>query len=270
MTQPNPAPKRVRVHHFQQMKDNGEPITMITGYDAVTTRIFDAAGIDCILVGDSYGNTYLGYGSTIPVTLDQILVPVNAVARAAQRAFVVADLPFGTYEESPEQAVRSAIQLMKAGANAVKLEGGVRQADKIKAITAAGIPVCAHIGFTPQAENALGGPRVQGRGDTRDMLLDDAMAVQEAGAFMVVLEMVPEDLARKVTKILDIPTIGIGAGNMTSGQVLVWTDLAGMSDWSPRFSKVFGEVGKALSEAVTSYKDAVKNREFPTEEHSFQ
>jgi 3-methyl-2-oxobutanoate hydroxymethyltransferase len=182
----------------------------------------------------------------------------------------VADLPFGSYEESPAQAVRSAVRLMKAGANAVKLEGGTRQAPAIEAIVKAGIPVVGHVGFTPQSENALGGPRVQGRTDEgRAAVIDDAVAVQDAGAFAVVLEMVPADLASKVTKIVRIPTIGVGAGAGTDGQVLVWTDMAGMTGWTPRFSRSFGHVGDALRAAAADFCTAVRAREFPGPEHSF-
>ncbi|MDN6487269.1 MAG: 3-methyl-2-oxobutanoate hydroxymethyltransferase [Ancrocorticia sp.] len=253
-------PQRVRLHHLTQMKERSEPITMLTCYDAVTAQIFDNAAIDMLLVGDSFGNTLLGYGSTIKVTLDEMLMATGAVSRGAHRAFVVADLPFGTYEESPTQAVSSAVQL----------EGGVRQASTIKAITDAGIPVIGHIGFTPQSEHRLGGPRVQGRGEeAAAAVIDDAVAVQEAGASGVVLEMVPARVSGKITKILEIPTIGIGAGDHCDGQVLVWTDMAGMTGWSPSFSKQFGTVGAALRDAATSYSEAVKSRAFPDESHSF-
>lgn len=261
---------KMRVHHFAKMKAEGTPITMLTAYDAVSARIFDAAGIDMLLVGDSYGNTMLGYSSTIPVTLAEMLVATAAVARATEHAFVVGDMPLGSYEESPAQAVRSAIQFIKAGAGAVKLEGGERRAEAIKAISDAGIPVVAHIGFTPQAENALGGHRVQGRGDGADQLRRDALAVQNAGAIAVVFEMVPAPIATELTQELTIPTIGIGAGSGTDGQVLVWTDMAGMGDWQPRFAKRFGEVGKALSDATSAYIAAVRGREFPDAQHSFE
>lgn len=269
-TSNSPAPRRVRVHHLAEMKERREPITMLTCYDAITARIFDAAGVDTLLVGDSYGNTLLGYTSTIPVSLEELVIATGAVTRAAQRAFVVADLPFGSYEESPAQAVRSSVRLLKAGAQAVKLEGGERQAETIARITNSGIPVVGHIGFTPQSEHRLGGPRVQGRtDDSETQLIDDAVAVQEAGAVAVVLEMVPARVAAKITKILTIPTIGIGAGDHCDGQVLVWTDMAGMTSWSPSFSKQFGQVGQALRQAASDYCSAVKEREFPTDSHSF-
>ena len=263
-------PQRVRLHHLAQMKERREPITMLTCYDAITAKIFDAAAIDMLLIGDSFGNTLLGYEATIRVSLDEMLMATGAVARGTRRAFVVADLPFGSYEESPAQAVASSVKLIKAGAHAVKLEGGVRQTQTIKAITGAGIPVIGHIGFTPQSEHRLGGPRVQGREeDSATAVIDDAVAVQEAGASGIVLEMVPAHVAGKITKILQIPTIGIGAGDHCDGQVLVWTDMAGMTDWSPSFSRQFGAVGAALRDAATSYGEAVKSRAFPDESHSF-
>ncbi len=261
---------RLRVHHLAQMKENHEPITMLTCYDALHARIFDAAGIDTLLVGDSYGNSTLGYSSTLPVTLEEMTIATAAVARGTEHAFVIADLPFGSYEESPEQAIRSSVRLIKAGAQAVKLEGGVRQAATIRAITEAGINVVGHIGFTPQSEHRLGGPRVQGRGEQSGaVVIDDAVAVSDAGAVAVVLEMVPAKLSAKITEIIPIPTIGIGAGAGTDGQVLVWTDMAGMTEWAPSFARKFGAVGEALTRAVTDYKDAVKGREFPTDRHSF-
>ncbi|MDY6143554.1 MAG: 3-methyl-2-oxobutanoate hydroxymethyltransferase [Arcanobacterium sp.] len=261
--------KAVRAHHLKQMKQAGTTISMLTAYDAMTARIFDAAGIDMLLVGDSYGNTMLGYDSTVPVSLEEMLVATRGVARGASRAFVVADMPFGSYESSTEKAVESAVALVKAGANAVKLEGGARSAHVIEAITRAGILVVGHIGFTPQSENALGGPRVQGRGDAAENLIADAHAVEDAGAIAVVLEMVPAEVARRATQELDIPTIGIGAGQGTDGQVLVWTDMAAMSEWHPKFVQVFGEVGKALRDAASAYNEAVKNKTFPDESHSF-
>ncbi|MCI2178929.1 MAG: 3-methyl-2-oxobutanoate hydroxymethyltransferase [Ancrocorticia sp.] len=264
------TPTRFRVHHFAELKARHEPITMLTCYDTLHARLFDTAGIETLLVGDSYGNTMLGYPSTIPVTLEEMVIATRAVARGARRAFIVGDLPFGSYEESEAQAVRSSIALIKAGAHAVKLEGGERQAHTIRAITAAGVSVVGHIGFTPQSEAKLGGPRVQGRGEEgATRLIDDAAAVQEAGAIAVVLEMVPAKLAAKITEILEIPTIGIGAGAGTDGQVLVWTDMAGMTEWTPSFSQQFGQIGKALTQAATDYKNAVKSGEFPAEKHSF-
>ena len=210
----SPTPKRVRVHHLREAKERGERLTMLTAYDAVTARIFDEAGIDMLLVGDSIGNTMHGHTTTLPVTVDDLIPPARAVAGAAKRAFVVADLPFGSYEAGPAQALETAVRMMKeTGVAAVKFEGGKRVAAQIKALTDAGIPVVAHLGYTPQSENLLGGPRVQGRGDlAAELLCEDAVAIQEAGAVAVVLEMVPAPVAARVTEILHIPTIGIGAG----------------------------------------------------------
>ncbi|QRV02841.1 3-methyl-2-oxobutanoate hydroxymethyltransferase [Arcanobacterium phocisimile] len=261
--------KRVRAHHLAQMKAAGTPITMLTSYDAITTRIFDEAGTDMLLVGDSYANVMLGFDSTTQVGIEEMVLATGAVARVAKRAFVVADLPFGSYETSPADAVANAVKLIRAGASAVKLEGGVRMAPTIEAIVRAGINVVAHIGYTPQSENALGGPRVQGRGDGADQVRKDAVAVAEAGAIAVVLELVPAPIATEITQDLAIPTIGIGAGEHTDGQVLVWTDMAGMTNWQPSFVKVFGEVGQELKKAAEAYNTAVRARTFPDDQHRF-
>lgn len=267
-----PARKRFRVQDFARFKSESRKLTMLTAYDGVTARIFDRAGIDLILVGDSIGNNMLGHENTIPVTLDEMVVATRSVARACEYAMVVADLPFGTYEASPEQAFHSAVRLMKeSGANAVKLEGGQRVAAHVKLLTQSGIPVVGHVGLTPQSENTLGGMRVQGRGDAAaEKLCQDALALQEAGASAVVLEAIPAPVAARVTEILAIPTIGIGAGSSVDGQVLVWTDMAGMNDWSPSFVRQFGQVGKALEDAATAYISAVQTVAFPDEQHSFQ
>ncbi len=266
------TPKKVRIHHFKEMKQRGEKITMLTAYDFPTARAFDAAGVDMLLVGDSMGDNMLGMDSTVPLTVDEMIPYVRAVSRAAEHAFVVADLPFGSYEISPEQAVESSIRMMKAtGAQAVKFEGGRRIARQVKAVTDAGIPFCGHLGFTPQSENALGGRRIQGRGEHGvEDLVADALALQEAGAFAVVLEMVIAPAARAVTQALDIPTIGIGAGADCDGQVLVWLDMAGVGDWHPRFSKQFGEVGAEMTRAAAAYVDEVKAVTFPGPEHTFE
>lgn len=263
--------KRVRVHHLRAAKERGERLTMLTAYDAVTARIFDDAGVDMLLVGDSIGNTMHGHATTLPVTVDDLIPAARAVAGATKRAFVVVDLPFGSYEAGPQQALESAVRIMKTtGADAVKLEGGRRSAAQIRALTAAGIPVVGHLGYTPQSEHLLGGPRVQGRGDdAAEQLSEDAVAVTEAGAVAVVLEMVPAPVAARITEIVAIPTIGIGAGPECDGQVLVWVDMAGMGDWSPRFAKRFGEVGAALRAAATAYVDEVRGGTFPDEGHSF-
>ena len=262
---------KVRIHHFREMKQRGEKITMLTAYDYPTARAFDAAGVDVLLVGDSLADNILGYDSTQPLTVDEMVPFVRAVARGAERAFVVADLPFGSYEQGPEQAVASAVDMIKrTGATAVKFEGGRRIARQVKAVTDAGIPFMGHLGFTPQSENALGGRRIQGRGDgAYDDMLADALALQEAGAFAIVLEMVIAPVAEKLTVALDIPTIGIGAGPHTDGQVLVWLDAAGVGDWHPSFSKQFGAVGQAMSDAAAGYVAEVKGGAFPAPSHTF-
>lgn len=255
--------RRVRVQHIARAKAEGIPLTMLTAYDALTAPILEAAGVDMLLIGDSLGNVILGHSSTLPVTLEDMERATAAVARSTSRAMIVADLPFGAYEDSPEHAFASAARLMKAGAHAVKLEGGEARAHIIAALTAAGIPVCAHLGYTPQSENTLGGPRMQGRGDGADQLRRDSLAIQEAGAFAVVFEMVPAAIATELTHTLSIATIGIGAGPNTDGQVLVWSDMAGYSDWTPSFVRQFGQLGQALREAASDYVEAVRERSFP-------
>ncbi|PUB26832.1 ketopantoate hydroxymethyltransferase [Promicromonospora sp. AC04] len=271
-TSPTQGPKRVRVHHLAEAKARGEKLAMLTAYDAVTAAIFDAAGMDILLVGDSIGNVMHGHTSTIPVTVDDMIPAARAVARATKRAFVVIDLPFGSYEAGPQQALETSVRIFKeTGADAVKLEGGIRSAPQIRALTDAGIPVVAHLGYTPQSENLLGGPRVQGRGDAAvERLAADAKAIEEAGAVAVVLEMVPTDVAARITEILRIPTIGIGAGPHCDGQVLVWTDMAGMTDWSPRFARRYAELGAVLQQAAEDYVAEVKDASFPDEAHSFE
>ena len=250
----------MRVHHLAAAKNDGVKLVMLTAYDAVTAQVLDAAGTDLLLVGDSIGNVMLGHDSTLPVEREGMVVATRSVARATKRALVVADLPFGTYEAGPEQALASAVRLMKAGANAVKLEGGRPRTASVRALTQAGIPVVGHLGFTPQSVNMLGGFRVQGRGQAAEDLLADARALAEAGAIALVLEMVPEPLAARVTDSLEIPTIGIGAGARCDGQVLVW---------SPRFAHQFGQVGQALQQAAADYGTAVREQTFPAEKHWF-
>ncbi len=266
-----PAPRRrTRVHHLQQLKERGERWAMLTSYDALTAAVFDEAGIPVLLVGDSAANTVLGMPSTLGVTLEDLLPMVRAVVAGAPHALVVADLPFGTYEASDEQALASGVRLMKeGGAHAVKLEGGVRSASRVRALVDAGIPVVGHVGFTPQAEHALGGYRVQGRGDAADAVVADARAVAEAGAFSVVLEMVPADVAEQVTRTLAIPTVGIGAGAGCDAQVLVWQDFAGLSERTARFVKRYADLRAALGDAARAYADEVREGTFPGPEHSF-
>ncbi|OZM75221.1 3-methyl-2-oxobutanoate hydroxymethyltransferase [Amycolatopsis antarctica] len=272
-----PAPdakpgRRVRIHHLRELKERGEAWPMLTAYDMYTAAIFDEAGIPVLLVGDSAANNVFGYDTSIPVTVDELLPLVRGVTRSVTRALVVADLPFGSYQLSVEQALGTAVRFMKEGrAHAVKLEGGRRFAPHIEAITAAGIPVMAHIGFTPQSEHNLGGYRVQGRGAGGDELVADAHAVQQAGAFAVVMEMVPGEVAKRVTHELHIPTVGIGAGPDCDAQVLVWQDMAGLrTGKAPRFVKRYANVADVLTGAAHAFADDVRNGEFPAAQHTFQ
>jgi 3-methyl-2-oxobutanoate hydroxymethyltransferase len=264
-------PKRVRIPHLQALKERGERWAMLTAYDAYTAEIFDEAGIKVLLVGDSAANNVYGYENTLPVTVEELLPLVKAVTRGARTALVVADLPFGSYQTGPEQALTTAFRFMKeAGAHAVKLEGGTRFVPQVDALVGAGVPVMAHLGFTPQSEHALGGFRVQGRGHAADRLVEDALALQAAGAFAVVLEMVPADVAKRVTAELDIPTIGIGAGPDCDAQVLVWSDMAGMNRGrKPRFVKQYADVGTILLEAARQFGAEVAEGRYPAEEHSY-
>ena len=267
----NSARTKIRTHHLQRMKAEGHKWAMLTAYDYSTARIFDEAGIPVLLVGDSAANVVYGYDTTVPISIDELIPLVRGVVRGAPHALVVADMPFGSYETGAQQALASATRFMKeAGAHAVKLEGGERVADQIAVLSAAGIPVMAHIGFTPQSVNTLGGFRVQGRGDAAEQTIHDAIAVAEAGAFSVVMEMVPAELATQITGKLTIPTIGIGAGPNCDAQVLVWQDMAGMtSGKTVRFVKRFADVGTELGRAATQYADEVASGVFPAEEHSF-
>lgn len=267
-----PVPRRVRVHHLKDMKQRGEKITMLTAYDYPTARIFSDAGIDVLLVGDSMADNILGHPNTIPVTVDELVPAVRAVTRGAERAFVVADLPFGSYEASPEQCHATAVRMMKeGGAAAVKLEGGEHMAGHVKLLVNSGIPVVGHLGFTPQSEHLLGGKRIQGRGDNaEEKLVTDAKALEDAGAAALVLEMVPGRVAERITEVLRIPTIGIGAGPHVDGQVLVWTDMAGIGSWSPRFAQRFGNIGEELFNAARRYATAVREVTFPTAEHTYE
>jgi 3-methyl-2-oxobutanoate hydroxymethyltransferase len=262
---------KTRVHHLQKMKAEGHKWAMLTAYDYSTARVFDDAGIPVLLVGDSAANVVYGYDTTVPVSVDELIPLVRGVVRGAPHALVVADLPFGSYEAGPAAALDAAIRFMKeAGAQAVKLEGGERVAPQIAALSAAGIPVMAHIGFTPQSVNTLGGFRVQGRGDAGEQTIHDAIAVAEAGAFSVVMEMVPAELATQITGKLTIPTVGIGAGRNCDAQVLVWQDMAGLtSGKTAKFVKRFGDVGGELHRAATQYADEVASGTFPDDEHSF-
>ncbi|MGN9912392.1 3-methyl-2-oxobutanoate hydroxymethyltransferase [Phytohabitans sp. LJ34] len=266
-----PATRRVRTRDLIAAKQRGERWPMLTSYDQYTAAIFDEAGIPVLLVGDSAANNVFGYETTVPVTVDDLLPLVRAVVRATKRTLVVADLPFGSYEEGPTQALRTAVRFMKeGGAHAVKLEGGRRVAEQIAAITNAGIPVMAHVGFTPQSEHAIGGYRVQGRGDAAEDVVADAHAVAEAGAFAVVLEMVTSEVAKRITHDLPIPTVGIGAGPDTDAQVLVWQDMAGLrTGKAPRFVKRYADLAGALTDATKRFADEVRGGEFPGPEHAF-
>jgi 3-methyl-2-oxobutanoate hydroxymethyltransferase len=272
-TTPSGAPvRRVRVHHLRQLKERGERFAMLTAYDQYSAEIFDEAGIPVLLIGDSAGNNVLGYETTVPVTTDELLPLVRAVARTARRALVVADLPFGSYQASAEQALATGTRMMKEGlAHAVKLEGGRRVVPQVEALVGAGVPVMAHLGFTPQSEHVLGGYRVQGRGDDAEGLVKDAVALQAAGAFALVLEMVPAAVAEQVTEVLTIPTIGIGAGPACDGQVLVWQDMAGLRGGrAPRFVKRYADLRGTLLGAARAYADDVRSGAFPTKEQSFE
>ncbi|WP_241995923.1 3-methyl-2-oxobutanoate hydroxymethyltransferase [Kribbella sp. VKM Ac-2568] len=264
-------PRRYRIHHLRDMKNRGEKWAMLTAYDQYTAEIFDESGIPVLLVGDSAANNVFGYESTLRVTVDELIPLARAVAGAVERALVVADLPFGSYQASPEQAFHTAVRFMKeAGVHAVKLEGGRTVVPAVEKLTQAGIPVMAHIGFTPQSEHSIGGYRVQGRGDQAAGLIDDAVALAEAGAFSVVLEMVPGDVAAEITKRIPVPTIGIGAGRDTDAQVLVWQDMAGLrSGPMPRFVKQYADLRGILTTAATTYAAEVANGTFPTDDHTF-
>ena len=265
------AVKRIRTHHLREMKERGEKITMLTSYDMYTAEIFDEAGIELLLVGDSASNNVYGNETSLPVTVDELIPLTRAVSRSAKRAMVVGDLPFGSYQASPEQGYLTATRFMKeGGAHCVKLEGGLEMAPQIQLMTRGGIPVIAHIGFTPQSEHTLGGYRVQGRGESSARLLRDALAVQEAGAFAVVMEMVPGDVAADVSQRLEIPTIGIGAGNGCDGQVLVWQDAFGLrSGRLPRFVKQYADLRGVLLGAARAYADDVRAGTFPGPEQTF-
>jgi len=265
------ASRRITVRDLQDLTDRGERWSMITAYDATTARIFDDSGIPCLLVGDSAAQVVFGYDSTLPVTVDDMLPLVAAVVRGSERSLVVADMPFGSYQGSVDIAMASAMRFMKeGGAHAVKIEGGQRVLPQVEALVGAGIPVIGHLGLTPQSVNVFGGYRVQGRGEDGEAVLRDAKALEAAGAFAVVLEVVPADLAAHVSEILTIPTIGIGAGAATDAQVLVWQDLAGLTEGPrPRFVKQYADLRSELARAVRAWDDEVRSGEYPAEEHAY-
>ena len=262
---------KVRTHHLQAAKNAGEKFAMLTAYDQYTAQIFDEAGIEVLLVGDSASNNVLGNETSLPITLDEMIIFSRAVTAGAKRALVVADLPFGSYEQSPEQAIASSVRLMKEGlVHAVKMEGGAYYAPTVRAMTQAGIPVMAHIGFTPQAEHVLGGYRVQGRGELAQALIDDAVALVDAGAFAVLMEMVPADTAAAVEAAIAVPTVGIGAGNATTAQVLVWQDMAGLRTGKmAKFVKQYAQLRTVLAGAATEFAAEVRAGVFPGPEHTF-
>jgi 3-methyl-2-oxobutanoate hydroxymethyltransferase len=255
------------------MKDRGEKWAMLTAYDMHSAAIFDETGIPALLVGDSAANNVFGFDTTLPVTVDELMPLVRAVVRSTSRALVIADMPFGSYQVSPEQALQTAIRFMKeGGAQAVKLEGGRQVAPQVRAIVDAGVPVVAHVGFTPQSEHGLGGYRVQGRGEeSATRVIDDAHALEAAGAFAVVLEMVPADVAAQITKELTIPTIGIGAGPDCDAQVMVWTDMVGLNTGpAPRFVKRYADLRTVIATAAATYAREVAEGIYPAPEHTFE
>lgn len=268
------APRpRIRTRHFAKAKREGIKIVGLTSYDFLSASIFDRADIDFLLVGDSAGNTVFGYDTTLPVTIEELLPLTAAVARAAERALVVADMPFGSYEAGAHEALHNATRFMKeAGAHAVKLEGGERVAKQMSRLVEAGIPVMGHIGFTPQSEHGLGGHVIQGKGDAGlEQLMRDARAVEEAGAFAMVIEMVPSDAAKAVTEAVSIPTLSVGAGPHCDGQLLVWTDWAGLSTGrTPRFVKQYAQLAQTLTDAVHEFQNDVHTGAYPAPEHEYQ
>jgi len=269
-TAPVPAP-RVRIPHLQQMKERGEKWAMLTAYDMYTAAIFEDAGIPVLLIGDSASNNVFGNASLLPVTVDELMPLVRAVSRCTRRPLVIADLPFGSYQASPEQCFHTAVRFMKeGGAHAVKLEGGIEMVPQVRKLVSCGIPVMAHIGFTPQSEHQLGGFRVQGRGDDGARLIEEARALEAAGAFAVLMEMVPGAVAAQITAALKIPTVGIGAGSECDAQVLVWQDMAGLRTGKlPRFVKQYADMHGLLQKAAREFAAEVGAGTFPGPEHTF-
>lgn len=262
---------RVRIPHLRDMKVRGEKWAMLTAYDMYSAAVFEDAGIPVLLVGDSAANNVYGYDSTLAVTVEELVPLVRSVSRVTERALVIADLPFGSYQGSAEQCFHTAVRFMKeGGAHAVKLEGGIEMLAQVEKLVAAGIPVMAHIGFTPQAEHQLGGYRVQGKGDDGDRLVEVAKAFEGAGAFALLIEMVPGEVAGRITEAVSIPTVGIGAGNACDAQVLVWQDMAGLrSGPLPRFVKQYADLRKVLGEAAQAFAADVAGGTFPGPEHTF-
>jgi len=268
---PSPAsPAKIRLRHLQRAKEQGRPFTMLTAYDQFSAQAFEEAGIETLLVGDSVGTTVLGHSTTTATRHADILLFTAAVARSVHRPLVVADLAFGTYETGPRDAVLHGVELVRAGAEAVKLEGGAAMAPQIRALVESGIPVFGHLGFTPQSVNAHSGHRVQGRSEQdAERLLEDALEIQEAGVSAMVLELVSAPVAAEVTAALRVPTIGIGAGPECDGQVLVWQDMAGLSGFHGKFVKAFANLRGELRDAASQYRSEVEQRSYPGAEHSF-
>lgn len=267
----NNPQKKIRTSTLNQLKQAGTKFSCLTSYDALTAEIFDQAGIEVLLVGDSAGNTVLGNENTLEISIEEMISFGKAVSGAARNSLVVIDMPFGSYEISPNQAVENAIKLIKSsGAEAVKLEGGTSRIPQIKAIIEAGIPVMGHLGFTPQSVHSLGGFKVQGRGESASLLLDEAVELSKSGVFAIVLEMVPAALAKRISENIPVATIGIGAGRDTDGQILVWQDFAGLSKGSRKFVKQYLNLREELLEAATAYKSDVIAGEFPSSQHSFE
>ena len=260
---------RITITELAKWKSAHQKWAMLTSYDAITAGIFESAGIPVLLVGDSAGNNFFGHANTLPVTIDEMVSLTSAVVRGTSNALVIADLPFGSYEVNAEQALATGIRFIKeAQAHAVKLEGGVRVVEQIKTLVKSGIPVMGHLGMTPQSVNAIGGFKVQGRSNP-ESILADALALQDAGCFAVVLELVPAELAAKITQELRIPTIGIGAGIDCDAQVLVWTDLMGLTEKPPRFAKAYLNLRDQMTQAVQQWRGDVESGAFPTEKETF-
>ncbi len=265
--------RRVRVQELTAAKSRGEKWAMLTAYDYSTARLLDAAGIPVLLVGDSAANVVYGYDTTLPVTVDELVPLARGVVRGARRAMVVADLPFGSYQSSPTQALETATRFLKeAGAHAVKLEGGRRVLPQVEALVAAGVPVMAHLGLTPQSVHAMSGYQVQGRGEQGERLLDDAKALEAAGAFAIVLEVIPAELAARITAAASVPTIGIGAGPACDAQVMVWQDMVAFHAASgpvPKFVKIYAQLGNGLRDAASHFADDVRSGAYPGLEHTY-
>jgi len=264
------AGKRTTISDLAAMKKRGQKWAMLTCYEQMTASVFEDAQIPVLLVGDSAGNNFLGEENTIPVTVDELIPLARAVVRGNATALVVADFPFGSYENSASQALETGVRFFKeAKVHAVKLEGGARIVPQIQALTSAGIPVMGHLGLTPQSVHALGGFKVQGRGDDAERIKAEARALAEAGVFAIVLELVPAELAREIARELAIPIIGIGAGNGTDAQVLVWTDLMGLTENAPRFARAYADLRTVMRDAAMAWKADVENSEFPSDAESF-